>query len=251
VSFMADTRCNCSVRAASNFGARGNGLSIDMLVIHYTGMESGKAAIDWLCAEESGVSCHYLVEEDGSILQMVPELHRAWHAGKSEWQGITDTNSRSIGIEIVNPGHDHGYQDFPDDQISAVIDLSRDILDRNQIPARNILAHSDVSPGRKQDPGERFPWRLLWEKGVGHWTAEDVDNAPFAMPGHSSEETAAVRALLSTYGYGIEVSPDYDDVTKECVIAFQQHFRQSRVDGVADIGTYRTLERLIASVPSA
>ena len=172
MSFRADTNCKSEVRAAVNFGDRAAELPIDMLVLHYTGMSSGAEAIDWLCTEDSGVSCHYVVEEDGTIWQLVPEEKRAWHAGKSNWQGVTDTNSRSIGIEIVNGGHDYGYPDFAEPQINAVIALSRDIVARNRIPSRNVLGHSDVSPGRKLDPGEKFPWGRLYEQGIGHWAPE-------------------------------------------------------------------------------
>ncbi|KAG1702965.1 N-acetylmuramoyl-L-alanine amidase AmiD [Nymphon striatum] len=133
-------------------------------------MESGDAALNWLCLEESGVSCHYFVHEDGRIVQLVPESKRAWHAGKSCWQDEVDTNSRSIGIEIANPGHSGEYPEFPKVQIDAVIELCSDILRRNSgIQPCNVLAHSDVAPGRKHDPGEKFPWALLHEKGIGHW----------------------------------------------------------------------------------
>ena len=246
MSFSSDTLCACTVLPSVNFGERALDLTIDMLVLHYTGMQSAKAAIDWLRNEASEVSCHYVVEESGNILQLVPENKRAWHAGKSEWQGIKDTNSRSVGIEIVNCGHDHGYPDFPKKQISSVIELCRDISKRHPIPPRNVVAHSDVSPGRKQDPGEKFPWDSLFESGIGAWVEEDLNSEPFAYPGQSSEETASLRALLSVYGYGIDVLPEYDAHTEDCVRAFQRHFRQSRVDGVADIGTYRTLEKLIS-----
>ena len=176
---------------------------------------------------------------------MVPEALRAWHAGKSSWQGESDTNSRSIGIEIVNPGHAHGYPDFPDAQIEAVIALSKDILKRNAIPARNILAHSDVAPGRKCDPGEKFPWMRLYQEGIGHWVEPDDDVTPVFRPGDNGEEVASMRALLAAYGYGIDIHGDFDEFTCECVRAFQRHFRPSAVNGEGDAGTLKTLERLI------
>ncbi len=247
MSFKADTSRACSVRPAVNFGDRSTDVDVDILLLHYTGMESAEAAIDWLCCEESGVSCHYVVTEQGDIIQLVPEEKRAWHAGKSLWQGQTDTNSRSIGIEIVNPGHSNGYPDFPKVQIDAVIELGLDIVSRWAIPKRNVLAHSDVAPGRKQDPGEKFPWKTLYDNGLGHWVEPVMDDAsPFSL-GHNGEEVAALRALLCAYGYGLEIEAEYDHLTQECVRAFQMHFRQGAVTGEADLGTRKTLERLLST----
>jgi len=132
-----------------------------MLILHYTGMESSESALDWLTREEAKVSCHYLVDEEGRIAQIVPEGERAWHAGQSRWAGETDLNSRSIGIEIHNPGHDFSYPEFPETEMLAVEELCLDILSRHAIPADRVLAHSDVAPGRKRDPGEQFDWALL------------------------------------------------------------------------------------------
>ncbi|HUR44072.1 MAG TPA: N-acetylmuramoyl-L-alanine amidase, partial [Aestuariivirga sp.] len=145
-------------RASPNIESRKGGRKPDMIVLHYTGMESAEAACNWLCNSGSGVSCHYLVGEDGGIVQMVSEDMRAWHAGVSSWRGERDINTRSIGIEIQNPGHTAGYPDFPEDQMEAVIALCRDIGKRHDIRPRNIVAHSDVAPGRKIDPGEKFDW---------------------------------------------------------------------------------------------
>ena len=140
-----------------------------MLVLHYTGMEREERALKWLCDPESSVSCHYLVFEDGRVAQLVDEADRAWHAGKSFWAGETDINSRSIGIEIANPGHQYGYSGFPDAQMDAVIALCREILGRHPIPPQRVLAHSDIAPARKEDPGELFPWDRLHAEGIGHW----------------------------------------------------------------------------------
>jgi len=148
-----------------NFGERKS--AIDMLLIHYTGMHSGQAAVNWLCAPESGVSCHYLVDVDGAITQMVCESKRAWHAGKSCWQGVEDINSCSVGIEIQNAGPLADFPEFPLAQIDAVIVLSKDIISRHGILAERVLGHSDVAPGRKIDPGEKFPWARLADHGVG------------------------------------------------------------------------------------
>jgi len=212
-------------------------------------MDSGQGAVDWLCCAESGVSCHYVVHEDGHIVQLVPEALRAWHAGQSIWQDEVDTNSRSVGIEIVNPGHGKGYPDFPNVQIDAVMALSKDIISRHNIPPRNVLAHSDVAPGRKADPGEKFPWARLHENGIGHWVAPQLASfGGFFQLGDNGEPIAALQAMLALYGYGIEISGDYDEATKQCVIAFQRHFRQSNIDGIADGETIATLDALIRSL---
>src|ERR1043165_4795892 len=178
-----------------------------MILLHYTGMQTGEAALARLTSAESRVSSHYVVFEDGRIVQCVPEHLRAWHAGESSWAGETDNNSRSIGIEIVNPGHEFGYQDFPRRQIAAVISLCRSILTRRgPISADRVLAHSDVAPSRKQDPGERFPWGLLSESGIGHW----VRPAPLTVSGESlrhgdtGEAVSHLQTQLAFYGYGIE-----------------------------------------------
>jgi N-acetylmuramoyl-L-alanine amidase len=132
-------------------------LGVDLLLLHYTGMKTAADARARLIDPAAKVSSHYLVDEDGGIAQLVPEARRAWHAGLSSWKSVTDINSCSVGIEIVNPGHEFGYRDFPEAQIEAVIALCRDIVARHSIPARRVLAHSDVAPARKEDPGERFP----------------------------------------------------------------------------------------------
>ncbi len=153
-----------------NFNDR-EGHTIDMLVLHYTGMRSADDARDKLCnaMSDKKVSAHYLVDEDGTIYAMVDESMRAWHAGVSYWRGHTNINQRSIGIEIVNPGHEFGYRPFPKPQMEAVAELCKDILSRRAIPARNVVGHSDVAPERKQDPGELFDWKFLAEHGVGLW----------------------------------------------------------------------------------
>lgn len=217
-------------------------------MLHYTGMESGQAAQDWLCNIKSGVSCHYIVHEDGRIVQMVPEAMRAWHAGTGSWEGETDINSRSIGIEIVNPGHEFGYPDFPDAQITAVIDLSRGIVDRWNIPGHRVLAHSDTAPGRKADPGEKFPWDRLYSHGIGHWVEPaPVGGGRFFTVGDSGEPVEALQSMFALYGYGIEITGQFDDRTRTVVEAFHRHFRQAKVDGVADVSTIDTLHRLLAA----
>ncbi len=164
---------NLTDRPSPNHSERlpedGGAAVIDMLVIHYTGMVPDARALDWLCDPASGVSAHYFIDEAGVACRLVPENRRAWHAGVSAWRGATDINSRSIGIELSNPGHEFGYRDFPPPQIDALVTLTRDIIARHPIPRRNVVGHSDIAPARKIDPGERFPWRQLAEVGFGLW----------------------------------------------------------------------------------
>ncbi|MDI4666423.1 N-acetylmuramoyl-L-alanine amidase [Xanthobacter autotrophicus] len=231
-----------------NFGPRK--AKVDMLVLHYTGMASAEAAIELLRAPGSEVSCHYVVREDGSVVQMVAEAARAWHAGRSCWEGISDTNSRSIGIEIVNGGHDFGLPDFPAAQIAAVIALCADIVARHGIRADRVLAHSDVAPARKRDPGENFPWAALHAAGIGHLVApSQAEGGRFLMLGDAGAPVAALKAMLALYGYDIELTDAYDAATAEVVAAFQRHFRPAKVDGVADAATILTLRDLIATRP--
>jgi N-acetylmuramoyl-L-alanine amidase len=223
-------------------------LATDILLLHYTGMATTAEAIERLCDPEAKVSSHYVVEEDGDILQLVPEAWRAWHAGVSSWEGVTDINSRSIGVEIGNPGHSYGYPDFPEPQIAAVIALCRDLMERHRFRADRVLAHSDVAPLRKWDPGEKFPWERLHRAGVGAW----VEPAPF-MPGtvlalgDIGPQVARLQAGLRVYGYGVEATGIYDDVTVAVVAAFQRHFRPACVDGRADLSTVETLQSLLAT----
>jgi len=228
---------------------RRNGRAADMLVHHYTGMDSSDAALDWLTREESKVSCHYLVDEDGRIAQMVRESERAWHAGQSLWAGEADLNSCSIGIEIHNPGHDIDYREFPDAQMRAVEGLCLDILGRHVIPPERVLAHSDIAPGRKRDPGEKFDWARLARAGVGLW----VPPAPLGDegslgPGDEGPEVLQLQQNLSAFGYGVELTSTYGTGLEKVVEAFQRHFRQERVDGRADASTRDTLARLVAAL---
>lgn len=235
-----------------NFGDRVEGVAIDILLLHYTGMPSADAARDWLCDPVSKVSCHYFVYGDGHVLRLVAEEHRAWHAGVGSWRGREDLNSRSIGMEIVNPGHEHGYTDFPDAQMAAVEALCADILSRHAIPARNVLAHSDTAPGRKIDPGEKFDWARLHAAGVGHWVEPAlIVEGSVLEPGDEGAEVADLQAMLRFYGYGIDVTGVYDSRTRTVVEAFQRHFRQARVDGLADSSTADTLTRLVDVLPTA
>ena len=240
------------LRESPNHGPRRGDAPTDMIVLHYTGMVDARSALDRLCDPAAEVSSHYLVEEDGTVTQMVPEARRAWHAGLSWWHGETDLNSRSIGIEIVNCGHEIGYQDFPENQINSVIDLCLDIDKRHAIPAERVLAHSDIAPGRKIDPGEKFPWARLAEAGIGHWVApEPISGGRFFQEGDGGEPVSALQAMLALYGYRIDVSGSFDRETRNVVDAFQRHFRPARPDGIADRSTIETLRRLLAALGSA
>lgn len=217
------------MKVSPNFNDRSTGLPVDMLVIHYTGMKTCAEAKQRLCSLESQVSAHYLIEEDGTVHRLVDEDKRAWHAGVGWWRGAIDVNAHSIGIELVNPGHEFGYQDFPELQMVSLINLSKSILSRHDIAARNVVGHSDVAPRRKQDPGELFDWQRLASKGVGVW----VD---YATPVSLTDEEACI--MLSAYGYSvIELTAT--------VTAFQRHFRPAKVDGIMDHETAGLLKALL------
>jgi N-acetylmuramoyl-L-alanine amidase len=223
----------------------------DMLVLHYTGLKSCAKAIDWLSRPESKVSCHYVVDEVGFITQMVAEDQRAWHAGVASWAGETDINSASVGIEVHNCGHELGYPEFPEAQLVALEALCADIMARHRIRPERVLAHSDVAPTRKKDPGEKFPWPRLARQGIGHWvTPEPVKPADPGMARDAAGPLVGdVQTLLAKYGYGIEATGGFDPLTEFVIIAFQRHFRPERVDGRIDQSTITTLERLMAALP--
>lgn len=205
--------------------------AVDMLILHYTGMPTGAEALERMCNPEAKVSAHYMIDEDGTVYHLVPEERRAWHAGVSFWAGEKNVNGRSIGIELVNPGHEWGYRPFPAAQIEALIELGHGVLARHPIPPRRVLGHSDVAPDRKTDPGELFPWEMLAKNGIGFWPTQGTLNADFAT-------------ALAAFGYGI---PPLVDISLECVItAFQRHFRPARIDGVADAECVAILAGLVA-----
>lgn len=217
-------------KSSPNFDSR-DGQEIDMLVLHYTGMKSGEAALARLCDAAAKVSAHYMVTEDGTILQLVDENERAWHAGMSYWRGNSNINQRSIGIEIVNNGHEYGYQPFPEVQMEAVTKLCRGIITRHKIPARNVVGHSDVAPTRKQDPGELFDWKLLASKGIGLFPNNTNSSSVICHP----------SSALKDYGY------DLTDPEK-AIIAFQRHFRPQNLSGIWDDECAKLLAALLEVV---
>lgn len=213
-----------------NFNDRADGKEATILVMHYTDLPSGADAVAWMCDPEKKVSSHYMVDTDGSIHQLVDENKRAWHAGVSYWQGETDLNSCSIGIEIQNTGHSLGYMPFPDIQIDAVRALSREIITRHHILPRDVLAHSDIAPMRKIDPGHLFPWHALAQDGVGFWPLESAPEA--AMDD--------VLHILGDFGYDTSIP------FEKLIEAFQRHFEPEVFDNDKAIGhiTPRTLQRI-------
>jgi N-acetylmuramoyl-L-alanine amidase len=236
-----------------NIEPRFRALTPTILILHYTGLETVERALDVLSRPDCKVSCHYVVDVDGRVIQMVAEEMRAWHAGLSSWHGETDINSASIGIEIQNGGHALGYPDFPEAQMRAVIALSRDICHRHGIAPERVLAHSDIAPARKIDPGEKFDWARLAAEGVGYWLpAEPVDRSDAGVgPGADGEEIAEARLLLARFGYGVAGEGPLDEELGFVLRAFQLHFRPARVDRRLDRSTLVTLRRLVEALPVA
>jgi N-acetylmuramoyl-L-alanine amidase len=252
-NFSPDSRWVSALVPAVNVERRRDGARPRLLILHYTGMSSAEKAVDWLACERSQVSCHYVIDEVGRITQLVPEALRAWHAGVSSWAGASDINSASIGIEIQNPGHEHGYPDFPPLQMEAVTKLSLDIIARHGLCPRDVLAHSDVAPGRKIDPGEKFDWRALHVAGVGHWV-EPVRHDPGDVGferGYFGPAVRDAQAALRQYGYGVEVTGTLDQATVHVLRAFQLHFRPQCTNGRLDRSTLETLDRLIGALAVA
>ncbi len=207
-----------------NYDDRGDAV-IDMLVLHYTGMKTADAALERLCDPAAKVSAHYTIDEEGTVYAHVAEARRAWHAGAAYWAGATDINSCSIGIELVNPGHEFGYRDFAEDQIASLITLCHSILMRHPIPSWRVLGHSDVAPARKEDPGELFPWQRLAEAGIGLW--------PKAGGYRPTSD-------LAKFGY------DPEAPAEKIIAAFQRHFRPNHITGTWDDGSGAALAGLLA-----
>ncbi|SLN37171.1 N-acetylmuramoyl-L-alanine amidase [Oceanibacterium hippocampi] len=239
-------------RASPNHDARPPGGPVDILLVHYTGMESAEAALDRLCDPAAKVSAHYLIDEAGRIFALVDEARRAWHAGVASWAGAADINARSVGIELVNPGHEFGYRPFPEAQMRALDGLAIAIVARHGIPPHRVIGHSDVAPERKQDPGELFDWARLARLGLGLWPAPDFAPSPHAEalgPGASGAAVVDLQLALGGLGYRVEGTGLYDTPTGAVVTAFQRHWRQSGVDGIADGETRSLIHHLLDRLP--
>lgn len=222
-----------------NQGPRPDGVPIDMLILHYTDTVDTDAALNILLDPARKVSAHYLVAEDGTIHSLVPERRRAWHAGVSAWGGATDINDRSIGIEIVNPGHSNGYRAFPEAQMLALMALIKEIMQRHQIPPIRVLAHSDVAPQRKKDPGELFDWPRLAADGLAVWPL----NVKQRIHLSSLQE---IQAKLAKFGYAVPQGGVLDEETRQVITAFQRHFRPRLLSGIPDEESEAILDALLA-----
>lgn len=217
-----------------NHDSRGT-QAIDTLVLHYTDMLTCDEAVERLCDPASQVSAHYVVSETGVAYQLVPEDARAWHAGESHWRGNNNLNARSIGIEICNPGHTHGYADFEPRQMKTVIRLAQEISARHTIPQRNIVGHSDIAFLRKVDPGEKFDWAACARQGVGLFPFEARPMpGPEMTRGDKGKDVMRLQTALANWGYGLKLDGEYGEKTEKCVLAFQRHYRPVRLDGVWD-----------------
>jgi len=222
-------------RPSPNFDARPGNAHVDMLILHYTGMRTAREALDRLCDPAAKVGAHYLIDEDGTVTRLVAEEKRAWHAGISSWRGRRDINGASIGIELVNPGHEFGYRHFPGPQMAALEALAKGILGRHPIPPRHVVGHSDVAPLRKQDPGEFFDWPRLARAGIGFWP--NFTRGTAANPLGLRETQSSLAAI----GYFCPESGALDAATTAAILAFQRHFRPERCDGVLDTETGRRI----------
>lgn len=219
---------------------------VDMIVLHYTGMEDCAGALDRLCDPAAKVSAHYLIDEDGTLYALVDEDRRAWHAGVASWHGETDINGCSIGIELVNPGHEFGYRAFPEAQMTALETLCRDVMERHDVSAARVLGHADVAPARKQDPGELFDWPRLAKSGLALWPDPHPAVSDTLREGDANDDVLHLQADLGAVGYGIVVDGHYGPATAAVVTALQRHYRPVRVDGAADAETRAMLAGLIA-----
>ncbi|MFQ5983896.1 MAG: N-acetylmuramoyl-L-alanine amidase [Alphaproteobacteria bacterium] len=238
-------------RLSPNNDARPDGVAVDMLILHYTGMPTTAEALARLTDPSASVSAHYLIDEDGTVYRLVAEARRAWHAGEASWRGRRDVNGASIGIELHNPGYEHGYRPYPEPQMAALEALAQDIMARHPIPARHVLGHSDVAPHRKRDPGELFDWRRLSEAGVGLWPARPVVKGEMGLvlcPGDSGPPVKDIQRALKEFGYAVSTDGRFDATTASVVAAFQRHFRAERVDSAVDPETAQRLFELVERI---
>lgn len=234
------------------FKSSRDGAKVDVLVLHYTGTRTSQEAIDILSGQAGKeVSSHYTIDEDGTVYHHVDESEKAWHAGLSHWRGVENVNASSVGIEIVNPGHEFGYRAFPESQMRAVAALSQAIIARHGIAPRNVIGHSDVAPSRKEDPGELFDWPWLASQGVGVWPCFEhhaVSNINLLIQGDSGERVASLQRRLAEYGYGVPQTGEFCTLTKDVVVAFQRHWRPQEIGGQWDPASDARLDRLLATV---
>lgn len=232
--------------SSPNYSSRGEH-PLSLVVIHYTGMQTAEEAIARLCDPVCKVSSHYVVDEQGGVLTLVDEDKCAWHAGVSSWRGFRNVNEISVGIEVVNPGHEWGYVPFPEVQMKAVCKLTKGIVSRYNILPRNVVGHSDVAPQRKSDPGELFDWAWLASQGVGIWPFEERTDTvkPIVKEGDEGHEVLWVQTSLASYGYQVPLTGIFDILTKNVVIAFQRHFRTHDITGVWDSECAARLEKLL------
>ncbi len=214
-----------------NFSARPENISIDTIVLHYTGMKSTKEAIRRMCDASTEVSCHYCISEQGDIFQLVDDESKAWHAGKSFWRGRENINNYSIGIEIANNGHEWGYRPFEEEQIDSVISLCKNLIEKYEIKPFNIVGHSDIAPDRKEDPGEFFPWKLLADESIGLWHDVVIEDAEYSKEYDLSDKAVIEKIYkkLSVIGYKAGSPTEYDLYNKKSIIAFYRRFIPQRI----------------------
>ncbi len=221
-------------------------LPLSLIVLHYTGMEDGPSALSRMRDPEAKVSAHYMLEENGEIYQLVDEDCRAWHAGVAHWAGIDNVNSASIGIEIVNGGHDYGLPDFPDVQINAVIALCKDIMTRHNLKAHQVVAHSDIAPGRKTDPGEKFPWAGLAAAGIGCWPENIAQDRRILFEAGARDRGISIaQSGLAHIGYGAQITGVLDAHTGAIITALQRRYRPDHIDGIIDMQTMSIITQLV------
>ena len=232
-----------------NFGPRRGAAVPDMVVLHYTGMDTAAGAVQRLCDPKSEVSAHYLIDLDGRVLRLVAEQMRAWHAGAASWGAVTDINSCSIGIEIVNPGHALGYPPFPAPQMVALEGLLADILARHAIAPERVVGHACVAPARKCDPGEKFDWRRLARRGLSVW----LDPEPAEMGGAEAREAEAARfqSAARAFGFGLPDSGSWCAATNAVWRAFAARFLPFDSAASPHLGGVAHLERLAERWPCA
>ena len=215
---------------------------IKYLIYHYTGMKNDKLAIKKLTDSNSNVSCHYYITASGKLIQIVPDLYTAWHAGKSNWQKYKSLNYNSIGIEVSNPGHEHGYRKFNDNQIKSLIKISKYLIKKYKIHKKNILGHSDIAPLRKIDPGEKFPWKLLYKKKIGIWHNVNSNKIKFSSNKIWEFDLNKFKKYLNKIGYKIEYSDPYQ--LRKLIKVFQMRFRPELVNGKLDFECYMIAKSL-------